>query len=319
MAKAKNDNEIRLVRAFSAPVKLVWEAYTDVKHQVNWWGPRGFTITTKSKDLRPGGQWIYTMHGPDGVDYPNIATYYEVEKYSRLVYDHGATETTPPLFRVTVTFEEFKSRTIMDMTMSFESPEAAKEIGKFIKQAGGNSTWDRLGEYLEEEQNKKNVFIINRSFKASPEEIFEMWTNPEHLDKWLPPENTSMEIYSSDIQVGGNLHFSMFGEGGPRMYGLFQYVEISPPNKLIYIQSFCDENKKKCNPPFASVWPENLLNTVTFFEEGDGETRVTVQCEVYGDATDEERKVFVESKASMTGGWTGSFDTLEEYLAKETL
>lgn len=60
-----------------------------------WWGPRGFTLTNHSKDLR----WRYTMHGPDGTDYPNIATYLEVEPLANLVYDHGVTETTPPLCR----------------------------------------------------------------------------------------------------------------------------------------------------------------------------------------------------------------------------
>ena len=39
------------------------------------------------------------MHGPDGTDYPNIATYLEVEPLANLVYDHGVTETTPPLCR----------------------------------------------------------------------------------------------------------------------------------------------------------------------------------------------------------------------------
>src|SRR5688572_25993035 len=102
MAKSHNDNELRIVRVFDAPVELVWKAWTDEKHVGNWWGPRGFTLTSKSKEVRPGGKWIYTMHGPNGVDYPNIATYYEVEEFAKLVNDHGATETSGPLFRVTV-------------------------------------------------------------------------------------------------------------------------------------------------------------------------------------------------------------------------
>lgn len=49
-------------------------------------------LQEKSKDLHPNGKWVYTMHGPDGVDYPNITTYHEVIPYKKLVYDHGATE-----------------------------------------------------------------------------------------------------------------------------------------------------------------------------------------------------------------------------------
>ena len=100
MAAHEKPNEIRLTRVYDAPVKAVWDAWTDPQQVAQWWGPRGFTITTHSKDLRPGGHWDYTMHGPDGTDFLNTTKYLEVEKYAKLVYDHGATETQPPLFRV---------------------------------------------------------------------------------------------------------------------------------------------------------------------------------------------------------------------------
>jgi uncharacterized protein YndB with AHSA1/START domain len=102
MARAERESELRLVRVFDAPVALVWDAWVKDEHVAQWWGPRGFTLTTTSKDVRPGGRWVYTMHGPDGVDYPNITTYHVVEPHVTLVYDHGATEDREPLFRVTV-------------------------------------------------------------------------------------------------------------------------------------------------------------------------------------------------------------------------
>lgn len=316
MAKAKKENELRLVRAFSAPVQLVWEAFTDENHQAKWWGPRGFTITTKSKSLTPGGQWIYTMHGPDGTDYPNIATYYVVEEYSKLVYDHGATESTPPLFRVTVTFEEFKGRTVMDMTMELETPEAAREIEKFIKQAGGNSTWDRLSEYLEAEQRQKDIFVINRSFEADLETMFDLWTKPEHFCRWMGPTGSSMEFLETDVRVGGINHYKMSIAEGSEMYGLIEYKEIDAPQKLVYMQCFCDENKVLCKPPFSPNWPDRMLTTVLFNDEGDGHIRITLKWEIHGEATDEERRAFHDEKPGMTIGWTGSFDKLEEALSR---
>lgn len=111
MAAKNKSNEIKIVRLYDAPVKAVWDAWTDGDQVAKWWGPRGFTITTHGKDLRPGGFWNYTMHGPDGVDYPNKTVYFEVEKYSRLVYDHGANDAQPALFRVTVLFSEVKGKT----------------------------------------------------------------------------------------------------------------------------------------------------------------------------------------------------------------
>ena len=202
MAAKNKPNEINLQRIYDAPVKLVWEAWTDPQQVAQWWGPRGFTLTTQSKDLKAGGSWVYTMHGPDGVDYPNKTTYYEVDKYKKLVYDHGANDNQPALFRVTVLFSEIKGQTHMDMTMSLATAEAAKEIKKHIKAAGGNSTWDRLAEYLDKKSFNKDRFVINRTFDAPITTLFEMWTNPKHFSQWLAPTGFDMHFIRSDIAVG---------------------------------------------------------------------------------------------------------------------
>jgi hypothetical protein len=63
------------MREFDAPRDLVFDAWTDPKHLAQWWGPNGFTTTTMSFDLRPGGVWRFVMHGPDGRDYQNRITW----------------------------------------------------------------------------------------------------------------------------------------------------------------------------------------------------------------------------------------------------
>src|ERR1700723_2036549 len=116
---AKNkSNEIKITRLYDAPRQAVWEAWTDPKQTAQWWGPRGFTLTTHSKDLRSGGSWRYTMHGPDGVDYPNCTQYIEIEECAKLVYDHAGNDDRPPLFRVTVLFSSVEGKTKMDMSMT---------------------------------------------------------------------------------------------------------------------------------------------------------------------------------------------------------
>src|SRR5579872_3078780 len=124
MAAKNKPKEISITRVYDAPVKAVWDAWIDPKQVAQWWGPRGFTITTHSKDLKPGGHWRYTMHGPDGTNYENHTVYHEVEKYSRLVYDHGGFEDRPPLFRVTALFTEVKGKTKMELSMEHPTPEA---------------------------------------------------------------------------------------------------------------------------------------------------------------------------------------------------
>jgi uncharacterized protein YndB with AHSA1/START domain len=314
MAEKNKSNEIKISRVYDAPVKAVWDAWTDPKQTAQWWGPRGFTLTTHSKDLRAGGSWVYTMHGPDGVDYPNKTHYFEVEKYSRLVYDHGANDEQPALFRVTVQFAEIKGKTKMDMTMTLATPEAAAETRKFIKKAGGNSTWDRLAEYLEKEDSGKEIFVINRTFDAPISLMYEMWTNPKHFSQWLAPTGMNMQFVRPEIRPGGSSFYFMTDGVNPKMYGKVNYLEMEQPKKLAYTQQFCDENEKITRHPMAPTWPETMRTVVTFAEEGPDKTRVTVTWEVVGAATAEEMETFKASKGGMTQGWTGSFDKLEAYL-----
>lgn len=309
----KPSNEIQITRVYDAPVKAVWDAWTDTKQVAKWWGPRGFTITTHSKDLRPGGTWDYIMHGPDGTNWDNVTKYHEVVQYKRLVYDHGGSKDRPPLFRVEVDFKEKNGKTTMDMKMILASPEAAEQIKKHIKQAGGNATWDRLAEFLDEETLSKKTFVINRTFDAPLATVFKMWSDPEHLTQWLPPTGLNMQFISGEIKVGTTTMYAM-GNHEFTMYGKSTYKEISAPHRLSFIQQFCDQKGNMARHPGAPVWPETWLTTVTLAEEGPDLTRVTVTSEVCGNFSAEELQAFIEERGGMTQGWTGSFDKLEDYL-----
>ena len=81
------DREIVVMRLFDAPRELVFAAWTDPKHLAQWWGPTGFSTTTRSIDIRSGGVWRFVMHGPDGRDYENRITYVEI-------VNHVASSTT---------------------------------------------------------------------------------------------------------------------------------------------------------------------------------------------------------------------------------
>ncbi len=310
MAARNKPNELYLSRIYDAPVQRVWDAWVDPEQVARWWGPRGFSLTTEHKDVRAGGSWKYVMHGPDGVDYPNHTKFLEVDEGARLVYDHGGSDDRPPMFRVTVTFEAVGERTKMELTMALATAEAAQEAKKFIKKAGGDGTWDRLAEYLA----PTDRFVINRSFAAPIDLVFQMWTDPKHLAQWAPPTGSTMEYRRADIRPGGHSFYAMRTASGLTMYGRADYREIEAPHRLVYTQQFADEQEQLARHPLAPTWPATMLTTVTFAEEAPDRTRVTVVWEISGDATPLEREAFNQAKAGMTQGWTGSFDKLEEQL-----
>lgn len=316
-SKKAKPNELYIERIYDAPVKMVWDAWVDPKQVAKWWGPRGFTLTTRNKEVKPGGKWNYVMHGPDGKDWENRTYFHEVEQYSKLVYDHGATDDTPPMFRVTVLFSEVKGhKTKMEMIMALATEEAAKETAKFVKQAGGNSTWDRLAEFLIEEKDKKEVFVINRSFEAPLNTVFEMFANPDHLAKWMGPASVDMKFIRAEIKPGGSSFYHMVGPG-MELYGKIKYHEITKPSRMVYSQYFCDEGENTIRHPMAPTWPEGMLTTIQFEAEDEANTRVTITWEMEGKVTPAEREAFLKERGGMTQGWTGSFDKLEAYLAKK--
>lgn len=315
---AKNEplKDLKITRVYDAPVKAVWDAWTDPDQAAKWWGPRGFSIKTLEKDLRPGGYWKYIMYGPDGATWDNKTIYFEVEKEKKLVYDHGGGDDRPPLFRVTVLFSEVRGKTKMEMTMTLSSPEHAAETAKFIKQVGGNSTWDRLAEYLAKEQDHKETFVINRKFQVPIETMFEMWSNPSHLAKWLPPKGMEMTYFRSDIRDGAINFYKMSGDNF-ELYGQIEYVKIDRPNQLVYLQRFTDKDEKPGRHPMIPVWPANMKTTVQFTSEEPDSTRVTITWEPQAPLTNEELTAFINMRPSMTEGWRGSLDKLDALLGHE--
>jgi uncharacterized protein YndB with AHSA1/START domain len=313
MAAKSKTNVISLTRVYDAPLQAVWDAWTIPEEVAQWWGPRGFTLTTHSRDLRTGGQWNYTMHGPDGTDYENITKYLEVVPMQRMVYDHGATADTPPLFRVNALFTERDGRTQLDMSMSFATPEIAEQMSGFIKKAGGESTWDRLAEYLGKHHAGKEQFFIARSFDTGIERMYEMWTNPEHMALWLPPTGATMSFLKKEPRVGGLSFYAMKFGDGPAIYGLIKYLELEKPNRIVYLQQFSDEKENPIRPPFFKDWPLAMLSTVELAAEGPDRTRVTVRWEPQ-EANAADLAEFIKQRAGMTMGWTGSFDKLEAVL-----
>jgi uncharacterized protein YndB with AHSA1/START domain len=310
--------DIRLVRVYDAPVALVWEAWTDPAQVAQWWGPRGFTLTTHRRDLRVGGTWEYTMHGPDGTDYPNFTRYHEVVPRERLVYDHGATSAdAAPMFRVTVLFRDRGGRTELDLCMTLPTPDAAREARAFIRAAGGNATWDRLGEHLEKRVSDTEIFLVNRSLDAPLDTVWTMWTTPDHVARWLPPTGFTMRFLHADIRAGGESAWTMTN-GEFTMHGRFAYETVRRPERIEYVQWFTDEHGNLSRHPAAPTWPARMRTLVTLVAEGPAQTRVTIRWSVEGDAAAEEIATFVNERGGMTAGWTGSLDKLEALLGQET-
>src|SRR3954452_12873842 len=89
------DREIVVARVIDAPRKLVFEMFTEVRHLSQWWGPEGFTTTTRSFEFRVGGEWDFEMRGPDGTDYQEWISWTEIVPPKRIAMLHGESRGDP--------------------------------------------------------------------------------------------------------------------------------------------------------------------------------------------------------------------------------
>lgn len=320
--ESSSDREIVLTRVVEAPRALVWRIWTEPEHVPHWWGPTGFTTTTQEMDVRAGGRWRFTMHGPDGRDYPNLITYLEVEAPARLVYQHGGEKGLEPVsFQTIVTLEELgPARTRVTLHSLFPSAKARDFVeGEYGAIEGGKQHLARMAEHaaaLTGAAGEARDFVLHGVFDAPRALVYEVWTGVEHLAHWFGPKGCTLAGCRLDLRSGGTFLYCMRFPDAPEHWGKWVFREIVPGERLVFVVSFANEKGETERAPFDERWPLRMLSTVTF-EDHAGKGRGTVVTLRWSalDASPEEQKTFDEGHASMRQGWTGTFEQLGEHLA----
>ncbi|PJJ63339.1 SRPBCC family protein [Compostimonas suwonensis] len=148
---ATADREIVIPRVIDAPRELVFEAFTEVRHLSRWWGPEGFTTTTRAFEFRVGGEWSFVMRGPDGTDYQEWITWTEIVPPERIAMLHGEYRDDPNAFESILTFEPDGQATRIEMLTVFPTAELRDEaIEKHGAIEGGRQTLGNLAAYVAE-------------------------------------------------------------------------------------------------------------------------------------------------------------------------
>ena len=148
-AEPAADREIAISRLINAPRELVFEAFTEVRHLSQWWGPEGFTTTTQSFEFRVGGVWDFMMHGPDGTDYPEWITWAEIVTPERIALRHGESRDDPHTFESVLTFAPEETATRIVMRTVFATKALRDEaVEKYHAIEGGQQTLSGLAAYV---------------------------------------------------------------------------------------------------------------------------------------------------------------------------
>jgi uncharacterized protein YndB with AHSA1/START domain len=138
------DCEIVNTRILNASRKIVYKAWTDPNHLKNWWGPKGFTNTFNEFDLRSGGKWSFSMHGPDKGNYANECEFIKIIPNEFISWRRFS----KPVFQVAVIFEEISAdSTRLIFKMIFSTPEECDKLKSFAPEKN-EENFDRLEDEL---------------------------------------------------------------------------------------------------------------------------------------------------------------------------
>jgi uncharacterized protein YndB with AHSA1/START domain len=150
-----------------------------------------------------------------------------------------------------------------------------------------------------------DAVVIERTFDAAADLIWQMWTQPDHFKKWYGPKGFTVPVADMDVRVGGKRLICMASpDGSMKMWTTGEHTEIVPNQRLVYTESPSDENGNVMSPS-AMGMPDGYPVT----------TEVTVLLEDLGGRTK-----MVMTNAGMPadsgagGGWEQAFDKLADHI-----
>lgn len=160
-----------------------------------------------------------------------------------------------------------------------------------------------------------HALAVTRTFNAPRDLVWKAWSESDRLAQWWGPKGCKLGVVKLEFRPGGVFHYSMLmPDGATTWWGRFVYREIVNPERIVFVSSFSDEKGGIARAPFDPTWPLEVHNTLTLSEH-DGKTML----ELHGapvNPSAEERVSFEGLFDCMQQGYGGTFDQLDEHLAK---
>lgn len=127
--------------------------------------------------------------------------------------------------------------------------------------------------------------VLERTYPATPEEVWEMWTTNDGIESWWGPDGFAVEVHSLDVSAGGELVYTMRAVGADQMAYLREagmpeatthsivITEVDPPHRLV-LMNMVD---------FIPGTDAYEVSTVIELESVPGGTRLTLRIEAMHD------------------------------------
>ncbi len=140
---------ITMSRVFNAPRELVFKIITSPEYVPQWWGPRQYTTTVDSMEVRDGGKWRYIQRNQDGQEFAFHGIYHSINSPERIVDTFEFEGMPGHVLMETLTLEALTGdRTLLTVTSVFQSVNDSDSMLNSGMEQGASEAYDRLAELL---------------------------------------------------------------------------------------------------------------------------------------------------------------------------
>ena len=278
---------ITIVADFAAPVRRLWDAYTDPRQIERFWGPPTYPATFLRHDAAVGGRSVYKMTGPEGDEHFGCWEWTAVdaprsfEVVDWFADETGAANKDLPATRADFAFEETDAGSRLTTTSHFDSIEQMQELLDMQVLEGTRDAMSQIdavladlaafaaGRATETQLLGDTKARFTRVIRGTVDQVWRAHNEPELLKKWqLGPDGWTMPVCEVATKVGDTYRYEWEREGGADRFGFTgELLEVQAPHRAVTTESMIGMEGATVNElTLTAVEGGTLLTLVTTYE-----------------------------------------------------
>jgi uncharacterized protein YndB with AHSA1/START domain len=244
---------ITIVADFTAPLRRLWDAYTDPRQLERFWGPPSYPAKFLRHDALAGGRSVYSMTGPDGDvvygcwDWTSADAPHSFEVVDRFSDADGVPNPDLPSTRVAFAFEETPDGSRLRTSSSFDSLEQMQQLldmgmleGTREAMAQIDQVLADLAAFATERGAEANILSdtqvrVARVIRGTVDQVWRAHNDADLMKQWLlGPDGWSMPVCEIATAVGDTYRYEWQRDGGEERFGFTgELLESVPPHRAV--------------------------------------------------------------------------------------